>query len=153
MNNKEYSIKVLNIERGKAKPRRDIAKWSDVKHCIEYMYDDKFFASNDEYEFDKINDKEEIKKILNLYMSKYYDEADDQQTWFGKMKDMAEELGYAREVKEYKKEPEKWPGHVGDISTVLRVAITRRRNTPDLYEIMHVLSKANVEKRIELITK
>ena len=98
-------------------------------------------------------DKEEIKKILNLYMSKYYDEADDQQTWFGKMKDMAEELGYAREVKEYKKEPEKWPGHVGDISTVLRVAITRRRNTPDLYEIMHVLSKANVEKRIELITK
>ena len=68
------------------------------------------------------------------------------------MKDMAEELGYAREVKEYKKEPEKWPGHVGDISTVLRVAITRRRNTPDLYEIMHVLSKANVEKRIELIT-
>ena len=66
---------------------------------------------------------------------------------------MAEELGYAREVKEYKKEPEKWPGHVGDISTVLRVAITRRRNTPDLYEIMHVLGKANVEKRIELITK
>ena len=58
LNNKEYSIKVLNIERGKAKPRRDIAKWSDVKHCIEYMYDDKFFASNDEYEFDKINDKE-----------------------------------------------------------------------------------------------
>ena len=57
------------------------------------------------------------------------------------------------QVKEYKKEPEKWPGHVGDISTVLRVAITRRRNTPDLYEIMHVLGKANVEKRIELITK
>ena len=102
---------------------------------------------------DEKYDKEEIKKILNLYMSKYYDEADDQQTWFGKMKDMAEELGYAREVKEYKKEPEKWPGHVGDISTVLRVAITRRRNTPDLYEIMHVLGKANVEKRIELITK
>ena len=98
-------------------------------------------------------DKEEIKKILNLYMSKYYDEADDQQTWFGKIKDMAEELGYAREVKEYKKEPEKWPGHVGGISTVLRVAITRRRNTPDLYEIMHVLGKANVEKRIEWCIK
>ena len=153
LNNKEYSIKVLNIERGKAKPRRDIAKWSDVKHCIEYMYDDKFFASNDEYEFDKINDKEEIKKILNLYMSKYYDINHDKQTWFDKIKELAEEVGYAREVKMYKQEPEKWPGHVGDISTVLRVAITRRRNTPDLYEIMHVLSKANVEKRIELITK
>lgn len=151
LDNKEYSIIVLNIERGKAKPRRDIAKWSDVKDCIEYMYDDKFFANQDEYEFDKINDLEEIKKILSLYISKYYDEADDQQTWFGKMKDLAEELGYAREVKEYKQNPEKWPGHVGDISTVLRVAITKRRNTPDLYEIMHVLGKESVEKRINLI--
>ena len=151
LNNKEYSIKVLNIERGKAKPRRDIAKWSDVKYCIEYMYDDRFFENKDEYDFDKINDKEKIKEILSLYMSKYYDESDDQTTWFGKIKDLAEELGYAREVKEYKKEPEKWPGHVGDISTVIRVAITKRRNTPDLYEIMHVLGRASVEKRINLI--
>jgi len=153
LNNKEYSIKVLGIERGKAKPRRDIAKWSDVKECIEYMYDDKFFVNNDKYDFDKINDNEEISKILNLYISKYYDEKDDQTTWFNKVKDLAEELGYAREVKEYKKEPEKWPGHVGDISTVIRVGITKRRNTPDLYEIMHVLGKESVEKRINLITK
>ena len=151
LNNKEYSIKVLGIERGKTKPRRDIAKWSDVKNAIEYMYDDKFFSNMDEYDFDKINDKEEIKKILELYISKYYDENDDQTTWFGKIKDLAEELGYAREVKEYKKEPEKWPGHVGDISTVLRVAITKRRNTPDLYEIMHVLGTESVKKRIEKV--
>ena len=153
LNDKDYSLKVLNIERGKAKPRRDIAKWSDVKNCIEYMYDDKFFANTDEYEFDKISNKEEIKKILDLYMSKYYDEADDQQTWFGKIKDLADELGYAREVKEYKKEPEKWLGHVGDISTVLRVAITRRKNTPDLYEIMQVLGRESIEKRINLLIK
>lgn len=151
LNNKEYSIKVLNIERGKSKPRRDIAKWSDVKDCIEYMFDEKFFENNEEYDFDKINDLNEIKKILKLYMSKYYDESDDQTTWFGKMKDLAEEVGYAREVKEYKKEPEKWPGHVGDISTVIRVAITKRRNTPDLYEIMQVLGKESVEKRINLL--
>ena len=153
LNDKDYSLKVLNIERGKAKPRRDIAKWSDVKNCIEYMYDDKFFANTDEYEFDKISNKEEIKKILDLYMSKYYDEADDQQTWFNKMKDLAEEMGYAREVKEYKQNPDNFPGHVGDISTVIRVAITKRRNTPDLYEIMHVLGKDSVEKRLNLILK
>ena len=148
LNDKDYSLKVLNIERGKAKPRRDIAKWSDVKNCIEYMYDDKFFTNTDEYEFDKISNKEEIKKILDLYMSKYYDEADDQQTWFNKIKDLAEEMGYAREVKEYKQNPDNFPGHVGDISTVIRVAITKRRNTPDLYEIMHVLGKDSVEKRL-----
>ena len=65
------------------------------------------FENKDEYEFDKINDKQEVKKILNLYMEKYYDENDDQQTWFGKIKDLAEEVGYAREVKEYKQNPEK----------------------------------------------
>ena len=153
LSNKEYSIRVLNIERGKSKPRRDISKWSDVKYCIEYMYDDIFFNNKDEYEFDKISDKEEIKKILKLYISKYYNEEDDQTTWFSKMKDLSEELGYAREVKEYKKEPEKWPGHVGDISTVIRVAVTKRRNTPDLYEIMHVLGKDSVEKRIKLLAE
>ncbi len=151
LNNKEYSLKVLGIERGKAKPRRDISKWSDVKNCIEYMYDDKFFANTDEYEFDKINAKEEIKKILDLYLEKYFDLSDDQTTWFGKIKDLAEELGYAREVKEYKQNPENWPGHVGDISTVLRVALTKRRNTPDLYEIMQVLGKDSVEKRLKLV--
>lgn len=151
LDDKEYSIKVLNIERGKSKPRRDIAKWSDVKECIEYMYDDKFFANEEDYDFDKINDLAQIKKILELYISKYYNELDDQSTWFGKIKDLAEELGYAREVKEYKKEPEKWPGHVGDISTVIRVAITKRRNTPDLYEIMQVLGKDSIEKRINLL--
>lgn len=151
LSNKEYSLKVLGIERGKAKPRRDISKWSDVKNCIEYMYDDKFFVNTDEYEFDKINDKEEIKKILDLYLEKYFDLSDDQTTWFGKIKDLAEELGYAREVKEYKQNPENWPGHVGDISTVLRVALTKRRNTPDLYEIMQVLGKDSVEKRLKLV--
>ena len=150
LSNKEYSLKVLGIERGKAKPRRDIYKWSDVKNCIEYMYDDKFFANTDEYEFDKINNKEEIKKILESYLAKYFDLSDGQTTWFGKIKDLAEELGYAREVKEYKQNPENWPGHVGDISTVLRVALTKRKNTPDLYEIMQVLGKDSVEKRLKL---
>ena len=142
--------------------QKNLKKWlqtasqavGTIGNLVSTLYDAQIDKIEEEQDAnDEKYDKEEIKKILNLYMSKYYDEADDQQTWFGKMKDMAEELGYAREVKEYKKEPEKWPGHVGDISTVLRVAITRRRNTPDLYEIMHVLGKANVEKRIELITK
>ena len=153
LENKEYALKIIGIERGNAKPRKDISKWSDIKNSIIYMYDEEFLKDEGKYEFAKIDNKEEINKILKLYIEKYFNFNDDKQTWFDKVKDLAEEMGYAREVKEYKKEPEKWPGHVGDISTVLRVAITRRRNTPDLYEIMHVLGKANVEKRIELITK
>ena len=82
-------------------------------------------------------------------MEKYYNENDDKQTWFDKIKDLAEEVGFAREVKMWKQEPERWPGHVGDISTVLRVALTSRNNTPDLYEIMQVLGKERIFKRFE----
>ncbi len=148
LQDKEYSLKIFGIERGNAKPRKDISKWSDVKNAISYMYDDKFLTNNCNFEYGKINDKEEIKKILSLYQEKYFNIADDKQTWFEKIKDLAEEVGYAREVKMYKQEPEKWPGHVGDISTVLRVSLTGRQNTPDLYEIMQVLGKESIEKRI-----
>ena len=147
MEDKEYTLAVLGIERGNVKPRKDISKWADVKDSIIYMYEDKFY-NEEEYNFGKVSDKGEISKILKLYIEKYYNESDDKQTWFDKMKDLAEEVGYAREVKEYRKEPEKWPGHVGDISTVLRVALTKRQNTPDLYEIMQVLGKDIVVKRL-----
>ena len=145
--NKEYSLKVLGIERGNAKPRKDIAKWSEIKNSIEYMYDD-IFDKNTNYEFQKITDKEEIKDILKSYLEKHFDINDDKQTWFDRMKDLAEEKGYSREVKEYKQNPESYKGHVGDISTVLRVALTGRCNTPDLYEIMQILGKDAITRRI-----
>jgi glutamyl-tRNA synthetase len=147
LDNKEYALKVLGIERGNAKPRKDIAKWSDVKDIIYYMYDEKF-DKNANFEYQKINDKEEIEKIVSEYFSKYYDEADDKETWFNKMKDLAERLGYAREVKEYKANPDAYKGHVGDISTVIRIKITGRSNTPDLYEILKVLGKERIMKRV-----
>lgn len=145
--NKEYSLRVLGIERGNAKPRKDLSKWSELKYTISYMYNDKF-DKNAEFEYGKVTDKDEIKKITKLYVEKYFDINDDKQTWFDKMKDLAEEVGFAREVKEYKANPENWPGHVGDISTVIRVTLTGRQNTPDLYEIMQVLGKENVVERL-----
>ena len=145
---KEYALKIFGIERGNVKPRKDIAKWSDVKDSIIYMFDDRFLTSNIEYEYQKVTDEDEIKKIVTTYFDKYYDENDDKQTWFNKMKDLSEELGYAREVKEYKNNPDSYKGHVGDISTVIRVKITGRANTPDLYEILQVLGKESILKRV-----
>ena len=146
--NKEYSIRVFNIERESNKPRKDISKWSDVKREIEYMYDDIFNKNNEEYIYQKINEKEEINKVLNEYISNYYNENDDKEIWFNKIKDLSEKLGYSREVKEYKQNPEKYKGHVGDVSMCLRVAITKRQNTPDLYEIMKILGSKRVAERI-----
>ena len=144
---KEYALKVLGIERGNQKPRKDIAKWSDVKNTIYYMYSDKF-DKNGEFEYQKITDKDEINNIVKTYFEKYYNPADDKQAWFDKMKDLAEEMGYCREVKEYKANPDAYKGHVGDISTVIRVKLTGRCNTPDLYEIMQVLGLDEIKNRI-----
>ena len=147
LENKEYSLKVFGIERGNKKPRKDIAKWSDVKDNIEYMYDELFYSKKQDYPYQTINDKNEIEKILNLYIEKYYDENDDKQVWFDKIKELSGELGYAKEVKEFKENPGKYTAHVGDVSTVLRVALTSRTNTPDMYEIMKILGNKRIEER------
>ena len=146
---KEYSLKVLGIERGNKKPRKDISKWSDLKENISYMYDNLFEKDDTSYVYQVINDKTKINKILNLYIEKYYDENDDKQTWFNKIKELSGEMGYAKEVKEFKADPEKYEAHVGDVSTVLRIALTKRTNTPDMYEIMQVLGKDEIIKRFK----
>lgn len=147
LENKDYALKVLGIERGNAKPRKDIAKWSDLKENISYMYNEEFDKIT-EFDFGKVTDKDLANKISKLYAEKYFDINDDKQTWFDKMKDLAEEVGFACEVKEWKAEPEKWPGHVGDISSVIRSKLTGRLNTPDLYEIIKVLGKDEVLRRL-----
>ena len=153
LEDKEYSLKVLGIERGNTKPRKDIAKWSDVKENIIYMYDDKFLNEEQEYPYQVINDQNDINKILDLYIEKYYNPEDDKQTWFNKIKELAGEMGYAEEVKEFKANPGMYKAHVGDVSTVLRIALTGRTNTPDMYEIMQVLGKTSMQKRFEKAKK
>ena len=143
LEDEEYSLKVFGIERENSKkPRKDLSKWSEVKNNIIYMFERPEF-----YDFDKISG-EDAKKVITEYL-KVYNYDDDKQTWFDKIKDVAEKLGYAREVKEYKQNPENWPGHVGDVSTVIRVALTGRRNTPDMYEIMQVLGNEEVQERLK----
>lgn len=149
LKNKEYSLRILGIERGNQKPRKDIAKWFDLKENIIYMYDEKFLSDTQEYPYQVLNEKSEINKILDLYVRKFYNEEDDKQTWFDKIKALSVEMGYAGEVKEFKANPGMYKAHVGDVSTVLRVAITKRANTPDLYEIMKVLGKNSILERIE----
>lgn len=139
----EYYKNILNIEREQLKPRKDIAKYSDIYNLIWYMYDELFI--NVLYEWGKVTDKKEISNILKTYMDKYYTNNKDE--WFPKVKELAEELGYASNMKEYKKNPDSYKGNVADIATVLRVALTSKSQTPDLCEIMNLLGKDRIEER------
>ena len=150
---KDFTIGLLNIEREQKKPRKDYAAFSDVKSLVWYMYDELFDKHDKNYEFTNITDKDEIINIMKTYVEKYYDENDDQSTWFEKIKDLSEEFGYAREVKEYKENPDSYKGHVGDVSMVIRVALTTKSMTPNLYDIMKLFGKEKIIKRIEKLEK
>lgn len=143
---KEYTKNILNIERQQKKPRKDYSSYSDIKDQVFYMYDELYNPNN--YEWGQITDKKEINTILNLYMEKYYD-VSDKDTWFNNIKLLSEELGYAGNMKDYKNNPENYKGSVADVSTVLRVAITSKSMTPDLYEIMRLLGKDRIIERIK----
>lgn len=140
----EYSKGIFSIDRGTAKPRKDIAKWSEVKDYCSYFFDE-LFTGDLELPENITGDaaKEIIEKYLTVYSSN-----DDKDTWFAKIKEMCEPLGYTPNVKEYKKNPQAYKGHVGDVSTVIRIAITGRRNTPDLHSIMNLLGEDKVIERL-----
>ncbi len=147
--NKDIAVKTFDIERNTEKRRKDFAMFSEVKNNIFYMFDELFVADN--YEWQKINDIEEIKTILTTYINDYYDTLDDEESWFNKMKDMCDKLGYASNMKEYKKNPDIYKGSVADLSTVIRVALTTKAKTPNLYDIMQILGKDKIKERFNRV--
>lgn len=141
----DYSRSVFAIDRdGASKPRKDIAKWNEVKDFYSYMFSQLFAPS---YDMPENLQKADIKAFLEKYLA-VYDPSDDRQEWFEKIKSLAPGFGFAADTKEYKANPESFKGSAGDLSTVLRIAVTGRRNTPDLCSIMQALGKEECEKRI-----
>ena len=147
---KDYTINILNIEREQKKPRKDFACYSEIKSYIWYMYDEIFNIENKIYDYQNIKDKNEIAKVLNTYFDKYYNSNDDKDTWFNNMKLACEELGYCSNMKLYKENPGDYKGSIADFSMVLRVALTTKSTTPDLYEIMKLLGNNRIKNRITL---
>ncbi len=148
VNNKDYALKIFSIERYQEKPRKDYGSYSDVRNGIWYMFKELF--TNPAYEFQKITDKEEILNVLNTYFNEYYDYNDDKETWFNKVKEMCDKLGYASNMKEYKVNPDAFKGNVADISTIIRVSMTSKSQTPDLYEILKLIHD-EIPNRIEIL--
>ena len=145
-NNKEYVKSVLSIDREVPKPRKDIAKWSEVKDYYNFM-----FGEVSSYDFDKEKfSADDIKEVLKAY-KEVYNETDDKVQWFERVKSVCAPLNFCADMKAYKQNPEQYKGNVADLSTIIRVAITGKRNTPDLCAIMQILGKEEVEKRIEKV--
>ncbi len=141
----EYAKAIFAIERGNAKPRKDIAKWDEVRNYVEYFYGELWDRSRD---FADNLTNEDMIEILENYKNIYTPEC-TAEDWFPTIREMAGELGYAKAPKDYKKNPDDYKGHVGDVAGVVRAAVTGRRNTPDIYEIMQTLGYDETIRRID----
>lgn len=143
--NKSYTLKMLAIDRDDAaKPRKDLTKWSDAKDYFSFFFKELY---KPDYTLPENIFKDDAAEFLRRY-TEVYNPEDDRQAWFDKIKAIAPEIGFAAETKQYKANPEEYKGHAGDLSTVLRIALTGRKNTPDLCSIMQVLGNDEVKRRI-----
>ena len=143
---REFAEKIFAIGRGGKKPRKDLATWVDAKPYMGFFYD-KFFTIENEYP--ENFDKADIVATLEKF-SESYDYADDMNTWFDKVKAIADSLGFASDMKAYKADPTAFKGSVADVSMFIRVAVTGKQNAPDLYTVMQIIGK---EKTLERINK
>ena len=141
----EYAKKIFAIGRGGKKPRKDFSTLADVKPFIGFFYDE-LFAVQDSY--DEKFDKCDIKKALDGFKDTF-DPSDDMNTWFEKIKAVGESMGYTSDMKAYKLSPASYRGNVGDISMFIRLAVTGRLNSPDMYAVMQILGKERTIGRID----
>lgn len=141
---REYLERILDLGRNDNKPRKDLIYAQQIVEFISYFFDDMF----------KIEDEmpaevpaEDITAILAGYLENY-NHADDQSQWFDKIRTMAAEMGYAAKPKDFKKHPEEYKGHVGHVSTVIRIALMGRAQSPDVWEIQQILGEERTRARI-----
>lgn len=141
---KDSVIKLLSVGRNSDKPRKDLIYCEQIFEFISYFFDD-YFEIVDKYP--QNIDDEEAKKILKAYLETY-DHSDDQTQWFAKVTEIATSNGYAAKPKDYKKNPEMYKGHVGDVSTVIRIALVGRSTSPDIWELQQIMGEEKVRERI-----
>lgn len=143
-NNKEMAKAIFAIGRGGKKPRKDLATWKDAKAYMGFFFDEYFEV---EAPYPEKFPKEDIKSVLESFIDGY-DPSDDMNTWFEKIKAIAEANGYTTDMKAYKADPDAFKGNVADVSMFLRLAVTGKVNSPDMYAVMQILGKEKIAERI-----
>ena len=143
--NPEFTLNMINIGRGGEKPRKDISCWKQSKEFFSFMFPETFKMEDS---FPENVSEEDRKNILTKYIETY-DHSAAKEEWFPALRAMGEEMGFAPKPQLYKKNPEMYKGHVGDVGAVIRVALTGRMNAPDIWVIQQVLGEEETLRRIK----
>ena len=139
----DFAVRILAIGRGGKKPRKDMATWADAKPYMGFFYDEYLEAPVFEEKFEKAVIRSALEKFLDRFNFQ-----DDATVWFDKVKEITQELGFTTDMKAYKQNPDDFPGTVADVSTFLRLAVTGKTNSPDLYTVMQILGYERTVARI-----
>ncbi len=143
-NDPAYAQQIIAIGRGGKKPRKDMATWADAKPYMGFFYDEYLEDAVFDAKFDKATIRGALEKFLEHFRLQ-----DDANTWFDKVKRITEELGFTTDMKAFKANPDAFPGTVADVSTFLRLAVTGKTNSPDLYTVMQILGYERTVARIQ----
>ena len=142
LEDRAYWLKVLDLDRTGEKPRKDLIKASQIIEYFRYFFE---YSKQDEFPAEAAADANEI---LTRYLDTY-DHSDDQSGWFEKIRGITADLGYAVKPKDFKKHPEDYKGHVGHVSTIIRIALTGRAQSPDIWEIQQIMGEEMTRERIK----
>jgi glutamyl-tRNA synthetase len=148
--NEKITKEIFNIDKEGPKPRKDYAKWDEVKEKIFYFFDELFYKETaEQVELPKTLTLEAAKEVIKVYMNKYNAKAASQEEWFEDLKSIGLDLGYCGNKKEYKANPDQYKGMISDVAGSVRAALSHRSNTPDIYTIMCILGEDKVKERFE----
>ena len=143
---KDDMVAFFGIEKDGPRPRKDISKYSEVREEFSYAIDSLF--EKEHYQKNESEKEYDVDLVLD-YVNNHLNLDVDNETWFNGIKEFASANGYAASPKDYKNNPEQYKGHVGDICEAIRVMITGRLKSPDLFSIMKILGKERILKRID----
>ena len=142
-----FTERIIDVGRDGARPRKDLTNWKQARQFLSFYFDESFVRDD---EFPENVSPEDRCEILKRYLETY-DHNDDNSQWFQKIRDISGDLNYAIKPKDYKKNPDQYKGSVTDVSNVVRVAIVGRTNSPDLWEICHIIGEDKMRNRINKV--
>jgi glutamyl-tRNA synthetase len=150
---RDLALRALDVERvDTEKPRKDLRKWSDFRPVYGFFFPEIFELVTDPAD-ERFNGlaPDKVREMAAGFAANYTEPGTGETPWFDQIRNLAGELGFALRQKDYKKNPEAFPGSIADAAGVLRVLITGARQSPDLEQTCTALGRDEVLRRVTAV--
>jgi glutamyl-tRNA synthetase len=150
----DLALRALAVERdGVDNPRKDLRKWSDFRPAYSFFFRQLFvpLSGPTDERLAALGVDATVAAGFAGDFADGYQHLDDPQEWFNQIRELAAKHGFAPNPKEYKKNPDDYPGSIREASQLIRVALTGATRSPDLHAITQALGTAEVRQRVRAL--